>query len=397
MILLLIIGSFCTAFLLAWGLNSIALIPWRKSVGKHWTERARLLYPARVSSVINTFLIPANLISVQLSLEPEISDWWLALAITAWLGAVLGGFPFNREVFPQFNFRSWLHQVWSTWTLYLGVLFVYAVCALIMPVQFGWPTIAIASVALLFRLWQLCGLHLKLLCWIKLLNPADKRLQRIVMETSSRMGIPVRGVWILTGIYAQAFALPTTRELLFSKRLLEICDDSEVSAICAHELGHLTESKMVLFRRIVGSIALFPLIFFKPAIHAFNPFMPLLLVLPALLLLVVRGLSIRMEKRADQVATDNQTEPGVYGRALEKLYRENLIPAVNASNRRSHPHLYDRLFAAGITPDYPKPLPPKRLNWTSYLMLASAFILPVLISIVKILPDFLDAFVIKVK
>jgi hypothetical protein len=36
------------------------------------------------------------------------------------------------------------------------------------------------------------------------------------------------------------------------------------------------------------------------------------------------------------------------------LYEENLIPAVMAQ-RRTHPDLYDRLIAAGVQPDYPRP------------------------------------------
>jgi Zn-dependent protease with chaperone function len=332
---------------------------------------------------MNTFLIPANLVSAQFVLAPEVPDLWLPLAIAAWLGAVMGTFPFEREIFPRFDFGRWLLHVCSAWALRLGIWFVYIGCALIMPEEFGWPVLAIAGAALLFHLWLLWGLRVKLLCWIRLLRPADDRLRRIVTETASRMGVRIRGVWTLAGIYAQAYALPTTRELLFSERLLEICDDKEVSAVCAHELGHLTESKTTLCRRVAGTFAFFPFLFIKPAFHADNPFALLLLVIPLLMLLFVKGLSIRMEKRADQVATDAQTDPGVYGRALEKLYRENLIPAANAGNRRTHPHLYDRLLAAGITPDFPKPPPPKRQCWTSYLLLSGLLVTPILVGIVK--------------
>ena len=64
------VGSFRVAFLLAWGLNWFALIPWRRSVGKHWTERARLPFPARRSSRLNPFLIATNLAVVTYILEP---------------------------------------------------------------------------------------------------------------------------------------------------------------------------------------------------------------------------------------------------------------------------------------------------------------------------------------
>jgi hypothetical protein len=76
----------------------------------------------------------------------------------------------------------------------------------------------------------------------------------------------------------------------------------------------------------------------------------------------VKWLSQRMEKRADELALKEQINEGVYARALEKLYRENLSPAVNVNNRQTHPHLYDRMIAAGITPDFPRPARPKRLT-----------------------------------
>ena len=70
-----------------------------------------------------------------------------------------------------------------------------------------------------------------------------------------------------------------------------------------------------------------------------------------------------MEKRADQTAAENQINEGVYARALEKLYRENQLPAINVNDRQTHPHLYDRMVAAGITPDYPRPGRPKKMIW----------------------------------
>jgi hypothetical protein len=69
-----------------------------------------------------------------------------------------------------------------------------------------------------------------------------------------------------------------------------------------------------------------------------------------------------MEKRADEFAVKEQLNDGIYARALEKLYKENLSPAVNVNNRQTHPHLYDRMIAAGITPDFQRPARPKRLT-----------------------------------
>jgi len=64
----------------------------------------------------------------------------------------------------------------------------------------------------------------------------------------------------------------------------------------------------------------------------------------------------------------HQLEPGVYARALEKIYQDNLVSAVATSNSQAHPHLYDRMLAAGIQPEYPRPTKPSAMAWPSVLM-----------------------------
>ena len=44
-------------------------------------------------------------------------------------------------------------------------------------------------------------------------------------------------------------------------------------------------------------------------------------------------------------------------RSMIKLHEANAAPAV-MSGKQTHPHLYDRLLAAGIQPDFPRPDPP---------------------------------------
>ena len=223
------------------------------------------------------------------------------------------------------------------------------------------------------------GLFLKYLRWVKFLKPAEERLQQIVSVTAMRMNVTVRATWQLGGPLANAFAFPTTHELVFSNRLLEICTDEEISAICAHELAHLKESKAVLAGRLLGSLMLFPLIFINPSINHFGttgtflPYLGMFIIAKS-----TKWLSHRMEKRADQIALTEQTNEGIYASALEKLYRESQIPAVNVNNRQTHPHLYDRMLAAGITPDYPRPTKPRRLTlfgWLYAILFGAVFAL----------------------
>jgi len=52
-------------------------------------------------------------------------------------------------------------------------------------------------------------------------------------------------------------------------------------------------------------------------------------------------------------------DPQPYTRSMLKLHEANTMPAV-MPEPQTHPHLYDRLLAGGIQPDFPRPAPPKR-------------------------------------
>ena len=214
-----------------------------------------------------------------------------------------------------------------------------------------------ANIALQF------GLTLRVLRWMRLLVPADERLQKIVAEQSAQSGTRVRATWVLESEQAQAWAYMTTGQLLFSTGILECCDDEELAAVCAHELAHLSESRWLIAGRLLASLNLMPLIFLTPFLHLFGvPGFFLALGLFLLFNWAAPKLSHQLEKRADQMATAQQLHEGVYARALLKLYEHNLMPAVNPSGPQTHPSLYDRLLAAGLTPDFPRPAAPEKVT-----------------------------------
>ena len=101
-----------------------------------------------------------------------------------------------------------------------------------------------------------------------------------------------------------------------------------------------------------------------------------------LLLVFSRQLSQRMEKRADALARQEQTGDGIYARTLEKLYQANQMPAVMPRGRRTHPHLYDRMLAAGLTPDYPRPAPPGRITLPGWVIIAGIVVMALALALV---------------
>jgi len=386
MILLLMVGSFCAAFWLAWGLNCLALIPWRRSAGQHWTERARWLWPARKSARLNLWLIAANFAAAAMILIPESN--FLLVAGPALVGALLGSYPMSRELHPELRFKSWLHLVSASLLLFFAFWTVLFFGVVGMPDHFGPLTWAIAGGVLLTWLAFLFGLGVRLLGWLRVLKPAPPPLQALVREMSQKMGVPVRATWVLSTHLSNAVALPLTRQLIFTDKLLATHPDDEIKAICAHELGHLNEPRRVIFLRLLVALACFPLVFSQPLLamgDSGGRILLGLLILVLLLFLIGIRLGRRMEKRADQIAVESTvSEPAVYARALERLYQTGQMPAVMPRRaNKIHPDLYDRMLAAGVTPDFPRPAPPRGRHWTSYLALIGLLTFPLVVFLVK--------------
>ncbi len=226
---LLLAGYFLGAGLLTAGLNWLALIPWRRTRGEHWSERARALFPARLAARVNLVLIPICAIEAHLitSAEPRSPLAWVILP--AWLGTLLGSYAFDREVLPWLKWEQWLREVAISWLLFIALWVVFLGAMLLMPYRFDdWRVWLIASVVIGLSLAFQYGASVCLLACFGWLQPPSERLARIVGETSTRLGVPVRRTWLMRGSASAAYALPTTGELLFSERLLETHPDDEV-------------------------------------------------------------------------------------------------------------------------------------------------------------------------
>ena len=358
---LILVCDCAGAAALVWLLNKAALIPFRRAKDAHWTERARVLYPARVAAGIAILFVPADLALGQQLIWPELTPHWVLVALAAWIGTIAGTYPFECEVLPWLTRRAWLRNILANWLMRFAVWFVLVGSIALMPEELDW------------RGWLLAALFVGLLlgwCWggllwvgrkLGVLRPAPERLRRIVADVASRMGVPVRGVWLLEYARSYGFALPYTGDLAFSGRLLERFSDDEVAAICAHELGHLAESKLIVNTRVFATLAcLVPWLFLIPVGQAFGPAgMGAIALGSVLTMFGARRLGRRLEERADRIAHTDEGETGSYARALARLYEDNLIPAVLPRRRRTHPDLYDRLLAAGVQPDFPRPVAAK--------------------------------------
>jgi Zn-dependent protease with chaperone function len=374
MIFLAALASFASAFVLSCVLNWLAMIPWRRSAGMHWTERARRLYPTRMSILVNSWLlgILASVLYCRVSNEGALAS--LPSAFGAWLGASLSGYLAKREVCPDLSFKEWAREFALYALLFQSVLLLLGITVAAMPHDFGWRTLLAAGAMVTLVLCLMFGLGLKIATWMRLVQPAPARVRDIAARASERAGAQLRNVWVTQGPTAQAFALVPMKSMLFSEPLLRALTDEELESVCAHEAGHLTESKWVFGGRMVAIVALAPLTLAIPVLYRFGLVGLFALVLAALAILMVPlGVARRMERRADAVATKHTEDPAAYARALEKVYQLNGIPATKPKRSgQPHPDLYDRMLAAGVTPSFERPRPARKFSWTT-LVLIGAF------------------------
>jgi Zn-dependent protease with chaperone function len=371
--LLWIVINFSAAAGMAWLCNSFGLRAWRRADGAHWTERARLLWPVRMTAAINIVLIPILLhILTFWKLDPY-HEWPVTAAAVA--GAMMGNFAIARAMFPELSFRAWLREFLGFWSLRVFLFVMLLVTMCYMPNDFNWLCLVTTAAYLLLHFAFILGGAYRLLERWHYLLPPGERLRRIVSQTSDAMGIRPRQLFESEGQMALAFAFTTTGGLLVTRKTLEICSDEEVAAICAHELAHLSESRAVHWIRVVGSLAYLPLIFINPAIAHFPLGVPLLLVTCFAIIILRTRLTLKMEQRADKMAAGHALNETAYASALEKLHQYNQIPAVLPGKRNTHPDLYDRMLAAGVTPAFARPAAPRRFTFFLWLLILAVIAL----------------------
>jgi len=379
MLFLELLAIFVAAGICAAGLNHLALIPWRKKQATHWTEQARTLYPIRKSAAANIWMIAINSCLVFFVICSPQGNHLLLAAISGYAGATLGTYFLDHELFPRFTFKAWLNYVLFSLGSRLLIWGGLLAMAIYMPDTFNATSLILGVIFFGFLVSWICWLWIWSLKLFKLLLPPPQRLADIVAAASKQSGLRYRFVWRLHSPIGYAAAVVTTGELIFSDGILETLSDEELASVCAHELAHLAEPKSVILLRVLVGLWIYPLIFIKPAAIQYGPLAVIFLLLTAYLVVrIAQWQARRMEIRADSVGKAQESQAGVYARALEKLYQFNQTPAVMPRENLAHPHLYDRIVAAGITPNYPRPDKPEASSWHGAMMQFLLFLLIIL-------------------
>ncbi|MCB9762655.1 MAG: M48 family metalloprotease [Alphaproteobacteria bacterium] len=339
-----------------------------------WPERAAYGYEARAGGLWVTVTVSAAVSVVTAAyFSGPLSGlgFGQTLGLTLAASVVGASGPLRRVSVRALGRDPGRRERWrsaaSRWIALMGHIVAMLVLAAFAPAEAGAPLLGfVAAGALTAVAWNF-GMGARLGRLLGLLGPAPPAVQALVHREAERAGVAVRGIWRMSSVVANAFALPMAKELAFTDPILDLLDEDELTAVTAHELGHLAEPASVRYGRMFVSMALLPLVAARWLIAQVGPigFLVVLLVINAVLILARRTWR-RMEERADHAAHGADVHDGAaYGRALEVIYRYNGMPATMPDRRATHPDLWDRLHASGVTPDWPRP--ETRPKWRSRL------------------------------
>jgi Zn-dependent protease with chaperone function len=345
----------------------LASMPLRGLWGGGWTQKARLAFAVRITCSLGLLSYPvifgvtADVCSGPLSNLPPVGIG-TAVAAAALLAALIVRLRWERRFHGEpLTVLAWLRGGATVWLLLFPHIIVGAILVAILPGRMDLRAALIIAAGLAALTGCAWGGGLLLARWLGLARPASSRLAAIVEAVSQKVGVRPKALYELCWSKANAFAFPLARRLAFTERAVRAMKDDELAAIAAHELGHLGESRLTAAARSAGIYVILPLAAARPVIGSFGFYaFAACVVLVLLVVMSIRRMARKMEERADAVARAHEEESGTYARALERLYEVNLIPAVMPGKRRIHPHLYDRLAAAGARPAYPRPRPPSR-------------------------------------
>jgi len=344
-----------------------------------WPERARLTWPARTGGVLTLMVMTMiGIIAPILSGPVRLPRPWLEILCVGTGWAIARSLRIRQErrlspdpaAFDPKQFRRG-RRAW------LVVMYSQSLVVLVLTgIGFGAPARPFLAVALPLTVavvwFGVRGGGLDLGRRLGLVSDAPDWLKELAQERGAVALVEVRGVDVIEWEYANAVAFSLAGRLGVTRGALEVLDRSQLSAVLDHEVGHLGEPPSVKLKRRARLVTVLPFVALGPLVDSFG-LAGLFAALGGVLVIsaATKRLGRRMEERADEQAHEHGEDPAVYAHALEAIYRANHAPAVLGTG--VHPSLDDRMKAAGVTPEWPRPLPPSR--WRPRLGAGAALLL----------------------
>jgi Zn-dependent protease with chaperone function len=335
----------------------------RRLENAHWTERARFAFAGRMAMLMGIVIaatsafVLTDIIFGETITPLPILPLGGAIAIAILLGGSVPRWALERRLGRNVTYLERLRGGLSLALLMWPHLLTAGVLAIAIGQQRGAFLYALTAVGCVCAWFAGSGGGFTFARALGLVRPAGGRVAAAVEEAARRAGTTVPPAYELEWTLANAFALPSRRCVVFTRGAVSLLDDEQLRAVAAHEIEHLGEPRRVRRLRSVAAFSLPLGILLVPAVTSSLGAIAAIPLLVASLSVQValRGTLSRTEERADAAAVaQDRSDLLIYGCALERIYEANLAPAVLRA-RGVHPHLYDRLLAAGVQPAYPRP------------------------------------------
>jgi Zn-dependent protease with chaperone function len=379
----IVASAYLVARLVTWLAMFAALWRWRRSAAAPWVERARLAWSARRLGGF-AWLVIAFAVMFAVGRRGDlipVGVLHFLIAAACLFGGGQAALGWTRRLNPTWALTPRpARGAWAFFVAWLGPMACIGfILFALSPDEWetrSWVLLACGAAAVGgYMAWG----WLRLMRWTGVIRPAGDRFRAIASGAAERAGIGLRSIEQAAIPMANAFAFVHDRGIGVTDAALAILDDDELSAVCAHEMAHLGEPGWVRMLRlsfgVLLGLYLSTLIVMLPASRSLSPSTVWLVLLGSPVAMIFAWilflrLAHRMEIRADAMARRPETSAGTYARALEKIYEANLVPVVLGAKRTTHPELYDRLVAAGVTPEYYRPeAPPSGPRQAGMLML----------------------------
>jgi hypothetical protein len=348
---------------LTWLLEAWLLRPLRRLPdGAHWSERARLGFPARTRLVswamTSTLLVGMAWILWLGRLTPI--DVAIAPALATLVATMIAVARVARLVAPE-RPRLTLRGLASLLALSWGQMAMLLALALLARDGFGPITWLALVLALGLSLVWAFGLPATAASAVGLFEAPSPEVSALVERSASRLGVRAPRVSVADLPMANAFALVPGERLVLTRAVLGGLSSSALATVVSHELEHFRESPRTRVVRVVSALAVVPVVLVRPVFGVWGTSAVVILALSTLTVISLLALVRHQLERADLAEIGVEpTRAADYARVLERIYEINGIPAVMRGVLARRSSLYDRMLTAGATPDFVRPEPPPR-------------------------------------
>lgn len=345
---------------LTWLLESWLLRPLsRLPSASHWSERARLGFPAR-TRLVSWAMTSTTLVAMAWVLWlGRLTPIGVAIApsVAMLVATTLAVSRIGRIVAPDRPRVTW-RGVLGLFALGPGSFVVLAVACVVASERFEARTVGAVVLAAVSALAWASGAPAALATRIGLFREPSSEIAALVARSAERVGVESPPVSIAELPMANAFALVPAHRLLITRAVIDQLSGDALVTLVEHELAHFREPRALRVARLVSSLALVPIALVRPAYGAWGlSGLAAIGVVTSLSVLLLARVRHHLERRSD-----TPDARGVaYAHVLERIHELNGVPAVMRGVFAKDGSLYDRMLAAGAAPSFARPEPPPRL------------------------------------